>query len=156
MSEFFKDEIVKRRKEKELKRAAHTLPSTTIPTPTPGLDSLELFIPAIETVPLDPSSSTKAIKPIERTSNHPYQISILPSSSSLPWFSASSPSSTYSTLESAREAGIWDYPRTEHEESRCKVYEDLWRKGFFLGIGLRFGGDFLIYPGTPFVSCDPL
>jgi len=29
------------------------------------------------------------------------------------------------------------------------VFEDLWRKGYFMGGGLRFGGDFLIYPGDP-------
>jgi tRNA-splicing endonuclease subunit Sen34 len=31
--------------------------------------------------------------------------------------------------------------------SRRRVFEDLWKRSYFLGGGLRFGGDYLVYPG---------
>ena len=33
--------------------------------------------------------------------------------------------------------------------ARFKVFEDLWLKGYYMGKGLKFGGDFLCYPGDP-------
>jgi tRNA-intron lyase len=33
--------------------------------------------------------------------------------------------------------------------SRCAVFTDLWRRGFFISTGLQFGGDFLVYHGDP-------
>lgn len=74
-----------------------------------------------------------------------YTIVIQPTSDDLPWFDASA--ATYADLDAAREAGVWNYPSTPLQEARCKVFEDLWRRGNYMGGGLRFGGDFLIYPG---------
>lgn len=34
-------------------------------------------------------------------------------------------------------------------EVRCKTYEDLWKKGYFITSGEKFGGDFLVYLGDP-------
>jgi len=56
---------------------------------------------------------------------------------------------TYTTLKDAHAAGIWTYPRTLTERARCAVFEDLHSKGYFLSTGLRFGGDFVVYPGDP-------
>lgn len=56
---------------------------------------------------------------------------------------------TYTTLKEATDAGIWSYPTTVEERARCAVFEDLHEKGFFLSTGLRFGGDFVVYPGDP-------
>lgn len=50
-------------------------------------------------------------------------------------------------LDSAREAGIWTYPNGKYQKARCAVFSALWRQGMFLGIGLKFGCDFLVYPG---------
>lgn len=33
------------------------------------------------------------------------------------------------------------------KEARIRVYKDLWMKGYFMGSGLKFGADFLVYPG---------
>lgn len=33
--------------------------------------------------------------------------------------------------------------------ARYKVFEDLWLKGYYMGKGLKFGGDYLCYPGDP-------
>ncbi|KAH9494472.1 tRNA-splicing endonuclease subunit Sen34 [Bulinus truncatus] len=43
----------------------------------------------------------------------------------------------------------WEYPNTERELIRYLVFRDLWRKGFFMTSGSKFGGDFLVYPGDP-------
>lgn len=75
----------------------------------------------------------------------PYTIIIQPSSLDMPWYDPASAS--YDTLEKAKEAGLYHYPTTPVQEARCKVFEDLWRKGHYMGGGLRFGGDFLVYPG---------
>lgn len=32
-------------------------------------------------------------------------------------------------------------------ETKCLVYEDLWRKGYFITPGQKFGADFLVYSG---------
>lgn len=56
---------------------------------------------------------------------------------------------TAATVAEAKQAGFWKYPETKLERSRCKVFEDLWRQGHYLGVGMRFGGDFLVYPGEP-------
>lgn len=56
---------------------------------------------------------------------------------------------TYTTLQEAYAANVWTYPRTLEERARCAVFEDLHSKGYFLSTGLRFGGDFVVYPGDP-------
>jgi len=50
-------------------------------------------------------------------------------------------------LDAAREAGLWTYPNDKYQKARCAVFSALWRQGMFLGIGLKFGCDFLVYPG---------
>ncbi|BGP37940.1 tRNA-splicing endonuclease subunit [Rhodotorula kratochvilovae] len=79
----------------------------------------------------------------------PYTIIIEPRSSSFAWYDPSLSSATYTTLEAASAAGVWSYPQTPLQEARCRVFEDLWRRGYYMGGGLRFGGDFLVYPGDP-------
>ena len=51
------------------------------------------------------------------------------------------------TLEAARQAGVWTYPTTSFEHAKCRVFQDLWEKGNYMGGGIKFGGDFLVYPG---------
>jgi hypothetical protein len=59
---------------------------------------------------------------------------------------------TYLTLQEARDAGVWTYPSNQEERAKCAVFADLWQKGYYMGNGLRFGGDWLVYPGTCPVS----
>ena len=33
------------------------------------------------------------------------------------------------------------------KNARIEVFRDLWKKGYFMGSGLKFGADFLVYPG---------
>lgn len=35
------------------------------------------------------------------------------------------------------------------KNARIEVFRDLWKQGYFMGSGLKFGADFLVYPGDP-------
>lgn len=85
-------------------------------------------------------------------SNTPYTISIPTSSSSLEWYSPNQAWAIYSTLSSAREVGVWLYPSTLTERARCGVFKDLWKQGYFMGGGIKFGGEYLVYPGKALSS----
>ncbi|KAG8989101.1 tRNA-splicing endonuclease subunit [Tulasnella sp. JGI-2019a] len=69
---------------------------------------------------------------------------IIPGSSDdHPWFRPPA----YETLEAAKEAGVWTYPSNIAERAKCAVFRDLIEKGYFIGGGIKFGGDWLVYPG---------
>ena len=55
----------------------------------------------------------------------------------------------YTSLKDACAAGVWTYPTTLQERARCAVFEALHNQGYYLSTGLRFGGDFVAYPGDP-------
>ncbi|KAH9951058.1 tRNA-intron endonuclease catalytic domain-like protein [Amylocystis lapponica] len=76
-----------------------------------------------------------------------YTVTVPASSASLPWYAPDH--RTCTSLADARAAGVWTYPADLHERARCAVFRDLWEQGFFMGGGIRFGGDFLVYPGDP-------
>lgn len=65
------------------------------------------------------------------------------SSDDLPWYEPQA----YYTIDEARTAGIWEYPRDVKERAECAVFRDLWEKGNYLGPGIKFGGNYLVYPG---------
>jgi len=119
-------------------------------------DGFEVFVPDIpqgkeNTGPPSNLEEGEQREPTkEELAKIPYTILIDPTSSPYPWYDPTLPEATCKTLEEAREKKVWSYPREGNrlEESKCKVFEDLWRKGFYMGGGLRFGGDFLVYPGT--------
>ncbi|KAG6831290.1 hypothetical protein H0H92_011497 [Tricholoma furcatifolium] len=77
-----------------------------------------------------------------------YTVVIPASSSSHKWYNPDS-SCVYSTIAAAKEAGIWSYPTTLQERARCGVFRSLWKQGYFMGSGIKFGGDYLVYPGDP-------
>ncbi|GAA5905096.1 tRNA splicing endonuclease subunit SEN34 [Sporobolomyces salmoneus] len=119
-------------------------------------EGFQVFVPALK-----PGEETTG-SPIASTSQQPpdlssiaYTILIDTTSSSYPWYNPSTTSSSnrapsvHTTLESAAQANVWNYPSNRLQTSRCLVFEDLWRKGYYMGGGLRFGGDFLVYPGDP-------
>lgn len=56
-------------------------------------------------------------------------------------------SNVYHDLDSARNAGLWTYPDDQYQRARCAIFSALWKQGMFLGIGFKFGCDFLVYPG---------
>ena len=95
------------------------------------------------------SAGQQQSAPSKQTEKSVYTVSIPAESSSLAWYDPR----TYETIEDAKDAGIWDYPSTPMERARCGVFEDLAKKGYFMGPGLKFGGAFLVYPGQ---SVSPL
>jgi tRNA-splicing endonuclease subunit Sen34 len=68
-------------------------------------------------------------------------------SSAFPWYHPDD--HTFSTLDDAAKSGIWTYPSTSLQRAKCAVFRHLWSQGNFLGTGIKFGGDFLVYPGDP-------
>lgn len=76
-----------------------------------------------------------------------YTVSVPTTSGAFAWYAPAA--HEYETLDAAREAGVWTYPATEEERARCEVFRDLWEKGYYLGGGSKFGGDWLVYPGDP-------
>ncbi|RDB24279.1 tRNA-splicing endonuclease subunit Sen34 [Hypsizygus marmoreus] len=56
---------------------------------------------------------------------------------------------SYWTIVAAKEAGIWDYPSNLEERAKCGAFRSLWEQGYFMGGGIKFGGDYLVYPGDP-------
>ena len=128
------EEALKKRKEREEKKAAEAArlaalaanpdrPDLSTPEPAPG---------AMSTPPAQNTSSAHTV--------------VIPTvSSSLDWYTPSSCS--YSTISAAKAAGIWEYPATLQERARCGVFRSLWEQGYFMGGGIKFGGDYLVYPG---------
>mmetsp|Transcript_25499 Transcript_25499/g.33317 ORF Transcript_25499/g.33317 Transcript_25499/m.33317 type:complete len:276 (-) Transcript_25499:104-931(-) len=43
----------------------------------------------------------------------------------------------------------WCFPSSEKERRRYLVFEDLWGKGYFVGLGTKYGADFVAYDGDP-------
>ena len=136
MNEVYKDKIGKRKQAKSGQGREK------------GDEVLEIFVPDIaegETTTAPPSLAT-ASPSAQSLAAVPYTITIQSSSTDSPWYNPAG--FTYSDLETARAAGLWNYPSTPLQAARCLIFEDLWRKGHYMGGGLRFGGDFLIYPGA--------
>jgi tRNA-splicing endonuclease subunit Sen34 len=99
------------------------------------------------------------------TSNAVYTISVPTTSDTLAWYDSNKNDNdndggdnmerhtyTYETLDAARAAHVWSYPSNAEERARCEVFRDLWEKGYYMGGGSKFGGDWLVYPGAcPFL-----
>ncbi|KAJ3508748.1 hypothetical protein NLJ89_g5583 [Agrocybe chaxingu] len=94
-----------------------------------------------------PEPTTSLPENPQKGSSIPYTVVIPASSSSLEWYDADA--CTYTTIESAKAAGIWDYPSNLSQRARCGVFKDLWKQGYFMGGGIKFGGEYLVYPGDP-------
>jgi len=124
--ELSEEALEKRRLRQERKAAKHDgslfVPPDEQQTPTPNI------VPEPEPEPEIPHLTPRS--------------SIL-----FPWYRPTK--HIYQSLESALSAGIWTYPSTSFQRARCDVFQDLWSKGHFLGIGIKFGADFLVYPGDP-------
>lgn len=39
--------------------------------------------------------------------------------------------------------------RSEHQILRDSIFSNLWEHGYYLTSGLKYGGDFLVYPDVP-------
>ncbi|OMJ09720.1 hypothetical protein AYI70_g10765 [Smittium culicis] len=50
--------------------------------------------------------------------------------------------------EAEEESEEWEWPSTEEEILKYGVFKDLYSKEYYITPGLKFGGDYLLYPGT--------
>jgi tRNA-splicing endonuclease subunit Sen34 len=100
------------------------------------------------------ASSASAISTFSASHPTPYTITIPASSSSLSWYNPNE-ANTYASLDEAREAGVWDYPSNLEERARCGVFRDLWKQGYYMGGGIKFGGEYLVYPGLSLHPSSP-
>jgi tRNA-splicing endonuclease subunit Sen34 len=78
--------------------------------------------------------------------SQPHTIIVPATSTSLEWYHPTR-ESTYLTVADARAARIWTFPETVSERAKCAVFRGLWEQGYFIGSGMKFGGDYLVYPG---------
>jgi len=125
VAQLYGDEIEKRRAERKLKAASIN------PDPLQLEDS-------------ETSAPVTKSKKQEHTTDT-YVIKIAGPSEGLDWYD--SKANAFHTLEAARKAHVWSYPSTLLQKAKCAVFKDLWDKGNYMGGGLKFGGDFLVYPG---------
>lgn len=143
------EEAQRKRKERELRRQAEAARRAAagedVDTSAAVLDSASTEPQKDLTSRTSDSRMNIPLSEGSNTSSIPYTIVIPASSSSLEWYDSSLCS--YSTVEAAREAGLWDYPSDLNERARCGVFKDLWKKGYFMGGGIKFGGEYLVYPG---------
>ncbi|KAH9923975.1 tRNA-intron endonuclease catalytic domain-like protein [Epithele typhae] len=133
------EEAIRKRTEREAKRAAAAIAKAL----AEGLpvDDIPLSAAAASIVTPDERPATPGKPPLA------FNVTIPASSSELAWYAPAT--SSYTTLDAAREAGVWTYPATSFERAKCAVFRDLWEQGHFMGGGIKFGGDFLVYPGDP-------
>ncbi|KAJ7632465.1 hypothetical protein FB45DRAFT_745351, partial [Roridomyces roridus] len=120
------EEAVKKRKEREAKRKAAAAQAA-------AAAGESLFTPPADGAPPPQDSQYSMIIPASST---PFE-----------WYNDST--CVYTTISSAKQAGLWEYPSNLQERAKCGVFRDLWEQGMFMGGGIRFGGDYLVYPGDP-------
>ncbi|KAL7283050.1 hypothetical protein ACG7TL_002474 [Trametes sanguinea] len=132
------EEAIRKRQEREAKRAAAARAKAL----AEGLSVEETPISMPSSSYVEPRTATPT-----NTSVPSFTVTIPASSTEVEWYNPNA--HAYPTLASAREAGVWTYPSTPYERAKCKVFQDLWEKGNFMGGGIKFGGDFLVYPGDP-------
>ncbi|KZT11207.1 tRNA-intron endonuclease catalytic domain-like protein [Laetiporus sulphureus 93-53] len=138
------EDALRKRKEREERRAAAAKAKAL----AEGEDIVDPSILASTSAPQNQAVMTE--RPPNSAANNvtpPYTITLPASSSSLQWYDTEG--CTYTSIEDARAAGVWTYPADLHERAKCGVFRDLWEKGYFMGGGIKFGGDFLVYPGDP-------
>jgi tRNA-splicing endonuclease subunit Sen34 len=118
------EEAVKKRQEREQRRAKVNIDRTT---------------------PEDLPSSPATTQQTPSRSAHNFVIPA--SSTSLQWHQPRGENCLYTSIKSAIAAGIWSFPTNPLEHARCGVFRDLHEKGYFIGGGIKFGGQYLVYPG---------
>ncbi|KAJ2156690.1 tRNA-splicing endonuclease subunit [Coemansia sp. RSA 552] len=47
------------------------------------------------------------------------------------------------------EGDQFQWPQTDHDQLRFRLYRDFHNRGYYLTRGIKFGGDYLLYPGDP-------
>lgn len=123
------EEALKKRQEREQRRAKMS----------PDIDT---------TTSPDSAARDQHSTPAQQTASRSTHNFVIPTSSTtLKWHQPSGEQCVYTSIESATAAGIWSFPSTSLERARCGIFRDLHEKGYFIGGGIKFGGQYLVYPG---------
>jgi tRNA-splicing endonuclease subunit Sen34 len=128
------------REEKRLAQAAKAAEAATV-----SESHISLLVPESASA----ESGISAGSPVPESSatvSTSHTVVIPAVSSSLEWYNPDA--HAYMTIEAAKADGVWDYPSTLEERARCGVFRNLWEQAYFMGGGIKFGGDYLVYPGT--------
>ncbi|KAF8188373.1 hypothetical protein BJ912DRAFT_1059500 [Pholiota molesta] len=119
------EDAVRKRKEREERKRAQAAAKAAAEATEEGSSSV--FVPSEpETKPPPPTEPVSSPTDLLKNSSVPYTIVIPASSSSLEWYDASGCSTR----------AMW-------------CLKDLWKQGYFMGGGIKFGGEYLVYPGDP-------
>ncbi|PIL30499.1 hypothetical protein GSI_07199 [Ganoderma sinense ZZ0214-1] len=137
------EEAIRKRKEREAKRAAAARAKAL----AEGLAVDDNVPPSLTSASTTPSTEERPATPSKAAALQTFNVTIPASSLQLEWYAPDV--AKYTTLDAARQAGVWTYPATPYERAKCRIFRDLWDKGNFMGGGIKFGGDFLVYPGDP-------
>lgn len=150
MYELYADQIQRRRTEKQQKRLVSSAAG--------GTDALfgteegeegEQGEQRVDTLASSGAVSANSRDMSNPEAEIPYVVTISAESSNLtdkkPWYTDHE--FIYTSTSEAKAAGLWSFPSTELETAKCHVFRDLWERGYFMGGGVKFGGDFLVYPG---------
>ncbi|KAG5354213.1 tRNA-splicing endonuclease subunit Sen34 [Termitomyces sp. T112] len=137
-------EALEKRKAREERRAA----KAKLAQESGDHSSLATMLLPESTAASAPSQSVEESSESKATLSVGHTVVIPTSSTTLEWYNTD-PSCSYTTIAAAKDAGIWDYPSTPQERARCGVFRNLWERGYFMGGGIKFGGDYLVYPGDP-------
>lgn len=139
------EEALQKRRLREEKRLASAAKAAEVASASDAPSAL--FIPEAPKVIPEASQPglPTAVQPDANSASIPHTIVIPAPSSTYEWYDPSA--ATYTTIAAAKEAGVWDYPSTLEERAKCGVFRSLWEQGYFMGGGIKFGGDYLVYPG---------
>jgi tRNA-splicing endonuclease subunit Sen34 len=72
-------------------------------------------------------------------------INIKTSSKSFAWYS--NDDNCFSHINISKQNNLWTWPNNPKDIQKYKVYCDLWNRGYYITSGIKFGGDYLLYPG---------
>lgn len=72
-------------------------------------------------------------------------INIKTSSTSFTWYNNNE--NWFDSINTAKQNNLWIWPSTLKDIQKYKIYSDLWNKGYYITSGIKFGGDYLLYPG---------
>lgn len=142
------EEALQKRRLRDERRLAEASKAARDATASDG--STALFVPEHISKPIEVASPSTASGMKIQATKIPYTIVIPAPSSSLEWYGPDTVS--YTTITAAKDAGVWDYPSDLQERAKCGVFRSLWEQGYFMGGGIKFGGDYLVYPGL-YPSC---
>lgn len=139
-----KEKTIERRKEREQRRERIRKERIEESEGPSEENQNNLFAPDTEEKE-DNTMQSNAEDEAWKTTSHP--ITIATNSLELPWRVIKVGENAFDTLSGAAKANLWHYPKTSLQVARCAVFEDLRMRGYYLAKGLRFGGDFNVYPG---------